>query len=155
MATPRKRSTPRSVVGPAAALSAVSDVVARRLEIVGEAMANPAKADLREIALMSSEKLEAFSASAAVVTRQAGKMSAEMGQAAGEEAALAARALTEMGRATSPLGLASAQADYLMGFWSRATSRAVALNATLAAGQAAAWAPVTSAAVANAKRLKR
>ena len=141
--------------GPGAAMVAVGDVIARRMEILNDAMANPGKADLRELALMSSEKVEAFSASAAVVTRDAGKLSADLGQAAGEEAALAARALSDMGRSASPLAMATIQADYMMGLWSRAAGRGIALSTAVAGTQAAAWAPIGAAAVANAKRLKR
>ena len=47
-------------------LQASGDVIARRLEIVADGFRDPLKADLREMSLMGSEKVEALSASAAV-----------------------------------------------------------------------------------------
>ena len=45
-------------------LQASGDVIARRLEIVADALRDPLKADLREMSLMGSEKVEALTASA-------------------------------------------------------------------------------------------
>ena len=45
-------------------LQASGDVIARRLEIVADALRDPMKADLREMSLMGSEKVEALTASA-------------------------------------------------------------------------------------------
>ena len=47
-------------------LQASGDVIARRLEIVADGLRDPLRADLREMSLMGSEKVEALSASAAV-----------------------------------------------------------------------------------------
>ena len=49
-------------------LQASGDVIARRLEIVAEAVRDPLKADLREMSLMGSEKVEALPASAGAGT---------------------------------------------------------------------------------------
>ena len=47
-------------------LQASGDVIARRLEIVADALRDPMKADLRELSLMGSEKVEALTASAEI-----------------------------------------------------------------------------------------
>ena len=52
-------------------LQASGDVIARRLEIVADALRDPMKADLREMSLMGSEKVEALTASATISSRRA------------------------------------------------------------------------------------
>lgn len=136
-------------------MQAAGDVIAARLRIMGAALADPPRADLAELSLMGSEKLEALSASAAVTATHLGAVGGRMAAAAFDEAGRASRAVSAMAEARSPDALASLQFDYALGWWSRAAERMFALNADMAAAQSAAVAPIHRAAMANAKRLKR
>jgi len=148
-------SAARSAVAGGEMLQAAGDVIAARLEIMAAGMADPRKADLKEISLMSSEKVEALTASAASVTRNFGDLGGRMAKAAMAEAGLASRAASAMTTAGSPAALASLSYTYAVGWWGRATGQMLTLNTELLKAHADALKPIHSTAVANAKRLKR
>ena len=127
-------------------LTASSDVIAARMEIMARALADPLRADVTELSLMGTEKLEALSASAASVAGNVSTLAASASKSAMDEVAHAQRAATAM---------ASAQLTYAMGWWGRATGQMLTFNTGLLKAQAEAMKPLHSAAVANAKRLKR
>lgn len=137
------------------ALTAASQVIAARMDILADGMVDPTRVDLKEMALMGSEKVEAITASAASAAATLTAISGRVGSAAMEEAAIAARAAASMAGAASPQALAQAQLSYAMGFWTRAADQALTFNGELLKAQAAAFAPIHKAAVANAKRLKK
>ena len=136
-------------------LRAASDVIAARLNIMAEGMANPMKADMAEMHLMSSEKVEAMSASAAAVAGNLGDLAARVSKSAMDEMTHAQRAAAAITSAASPAGAATAQYNYAVGWWSRAAGQMLTLNTELLKAQADALRPIHSAAVANAKRLKK
>lgn len=136
-------------------MQAAGDVIAARLQIMGAAMTDPSRADLMELSLMGSEKVQAISASAAATASHMGAVGGRMAAAAFDEAGQASRAFSAMAGATSPATLASLQFDYALGWWSRATEQMFSLNAELTKAQADAAAPIHRMAVANARRLKR
>lgn len=136
-------------------LHAAGEVVAARLRILAEGLADPRKADLREMSLMGTEKVEAMAASAAAVGRTLGEIGGRLGGAVAAEAGIASRAAADMAAADSPAALAQAQFSYAVGWWSRAAGQALTLNADLLKAHAEAMRPIHRAATANAKRLKR
>ncbi|MFT4911600.1 MAG: hypothetical protein ACI9YM_000170 [Brevundimonas sp.] len=136
-------------------LHASGEVISARLEIMAAGLANPGKADLAEISLMSSEKVEAISASVSTVTRNFGDLSDRLTRSAANEIHLASRAAAAMASATDPAALATLQYNYAVGWWGRATGQMLTLNTELLKVQAEALDPIHRTAVANAKRLKR
>lgn len=136
-------------------LQASGDVIAARLEIMAAGMADPRRVDLKEMALMSSEKVEALSASAAAMGKSFGAIGGRLHAGALTEAGLASRAASAVAGAASPAAAMQAQYDYAVGWWSRAAGHMLTLNTELLKGQAAALRPIHATAVANAKRLKK
>lgn len=136
-------------------LQASGDVIAARLEIMARGMADPMRADLKELSLMSSEKVEALTASATAAGHALSQVGLTLGRDALNEAAIASRALNAMAAAKTPAAFATAQMTWAMGWWGRASTQALTANARLLKAQADALAPLHKAAVANAKRLKR
>lgn len=136
-------------------LQAAGDVINARLEIMAAGLADPRKADLVELSLMTSEKTEALAASAAALTRTFGDIGGRVGAGLMTEAGLASRAVAAMASATSPAALVQAQYSYAVGWWSRAAGQMLTLNSELLKGQSDALRPIHATAVANAKRLKK
>ncbi len=136
-------------------MKAASDVIAARLEIMAAGMANPGKADFTEMSLMSSEKVEAMSASAATLSANFGDLGGRLSKNAMEEVGIASRAASSMAAAKTPVGMAQVQFNYAVGWWSRAASQMLTLNTEMLKAQADAMKPIHATAVANAKRLKR
>lgn len=136
-------------------LEASGDVIARRLEIVADALRDPVHADLREMSLMGSEKVEALTASATVGLNGALNMAAVSATAAARETAAARTALDAVMGARSPAEAALAQGVWATGAMTRAMNDGWAFGATLLKLQADALAPIHAAAMANAKRLKK
>jgi hypothetical protein len=136
-------------------LQAAGDVINARLGIMAAGLADPLKADLKEMSLMSTEKVEAVTASATAVVRTFGGIGERLGANALTEAGLASRAASTMATALTPAGMMQAQYSYAVGWWSRAAGQMLTLNTELLKAQAAALHPIHKTAVANAKRLKK
>lgn len=136
-------------------MRAASDVIAARLNIMAEGMANPMRADMTEMSLMSTEKVEALSESAVAIAGNLGDLAARMSKSAMDEMSYAQRAAAAITSAATPAGAATAQFNYAMGWWGRAAGQMLTFNTELLKAQADAMKPIHSAAVANAKRLKR
>jgi hypothetical protein len=136
-------------------LQAAGDVINARMEIMAAGLADPRKIDLTELSLMSSEKTEALSASAAALTRTFGEIGGHVGSGLMTEAGLASKAAASIASASTPAAAMQAQYNYAVGWWSRAASQMLTLNSELLKGQADALRPIHRTAVANAKRLKK
>jgi hypothetical protein len=136
-------------------LQAAGDVINARMEIMAAGLADPRKIDLTELSLMSSEKTEALSASAAALTRTFGEIGGRVGSGLMTEAGLASKAAASIASASTPAAAMQAQYSYAVGWWSRAASQMLTLNSELLKGQADALRPIHRTAVANAKRLKK
>ena len=136
-------------------LQASGDVIARRLEIVADGFRDPLKADLREMSLMGSEKVEALTASATVGLNGVMTMAATTSALAARETAAAQGAVNAVLKAGSPAEAALAQGEWVTAAMGRAVSDSWAFGATLLKLQADALAPIHAAAVANAKRLRK
>lgn len=136
-------------------LQAAGDVINARLGIMAAGLADPRKIDLKEMSLMSSEKTEALSASAAALTRTFGDIGGRVGSSLITEAGLATKAASAMAAAATPAAAMQAQYSYAVGWWGRAASQMLTLNSELLKGQADALRPIHATAVANAKRLKK
>jgi hypothetical protein len=136
-------------------LQAAGDVINARLEIMAAGMVDPRKVDLTEISLMSSEKVEALSASASSVARTFGDIGGRLGSGVVTEAGLASKAATDIASAATPAAALQTQYNYAIGWWSRAAGQMLTMNSALLKGQADAMRPIHKTAVANAKRLKK
>ncbi|KQS57729.1 hypothetical protein ASG17_00875 [Brevundimonas sp. Leaf363] len=136
-------------------MAATAEVVAARLEIMAAGLADPRRADLKEMALMSSEKVAAFTASAGRAQRGLSAASEALVAAGARESGLAVEAAQAMARAATPAAAAQAQASYMMGWWTRSAEQGWALGSALLNAQADAMKPLHRAATANAKRLRK
>jgi len=136
-------------------MKAAGDVINARLEIMAAGMADPRKVDLTELSLMSSEKVEAISASASAMARTFGDIGGRLGSGVMTEAGLASKAATSIASAATPAAAIQAQYDYAVGWWSRAAGQMLTLNTALLKGQADAMRPLHRTAVDNARRLKK
>lgn len=136
-------------------MQAAGDVINARLEIMAAGMVDPRKADLTEMSLMSSEKVEALSASASALARTFGDIGGRLGSGVMTEAGLASRAVTAMASAATPAAAMQTQYNYAVGWWSRAAAQMLTLNTALLKGQADAMRPIHKTAVDNARRLKK
>lgn len=150
----RKTKTP-SPVSSGEMMNAAGEVVAARMSIMAAGMADPSKVDLKEMALMGSEKVEALSASAAATARTFAEVGGRLSAGAVTEMGLASRAVAEVAAAKTPAAVVQAQYGYALGWWSRALSQALTLNTEMLKVQTEAMRPIHKAAVDNAKRLKR
>ncbi|WP_374598387.1 phasin [Brevundimonas sp.] len=135
-------------------LTAAGDVIAARMKIMAEGMTDPAKVDLKELSLMTSEKVEALSESAAVLGQTFGDIGQRLNANAVTEAGLASRAASAIAGASTPAAAMQAHYSYALGWWSRAAGQMLTLNTELLKGQAEALKPIHRTAEANAKRLK-
>lgn len=149
------RAAADTAVAGGAMIQAAGDVIAARMGILAAGMADPLKADLVEISLMSSEKLEASAASAAALTQGLGRLGDTLSRTAADELQRAGKAASAMGAATTPAAFAAAQADWVFGFWGRAAAQTLSVNADLLKAQAEALKPIHDTAVANAARLRK
>ena len=136
-------------------MAATAEVVAARLEILAAGLADPRRADLKEMALMSSEKVAAFTASAGQAQRGVSAASEALVAASAREAGLAAEAAQAMGKAANPAAAAQVQAAYVMGWWTRAAEQGWSFGSAMLNAQAAAMKPLHTAATANARRLRK
>jgi hypothetical protein len=149
------RSAATTAVAGGEMMKAAGDVIVARLEILAAGMADPARADLTEIALMGAEKTEALSEAAASLSRNLGDVGGRLSKSAMDELGHAGKAATAMAAAATPQAFAAAQYDYAMGWWGRAAGQMLTLNTELLKAQADALKPIHDTAVANAKRLKK
>lgn len=136
-------------------MQAASEVIAARMAILADGLADPMRADIREMSLMGTEKMEALSASGAALAGAIGDLAARTSAHAMDELSHATRAAAAMARARSPQAAVSAQMSWALGWWGRASSQAVSLNAEILKAQAEALKPIHAAATANARRLKK
>lgn len=136
-------------------LEASGDVIARRLGIVAEAMRDPSKADMRELALMSSEKVEAMAASAQVGLSGAMAMAQTAQTVAARETAAASQAFDAVMTSNNPAAAMTAQGLWAANAWTRSMQDSWAMGAALMKLQTDALQPIHAAATANAKRLRK
>jgi len=136
-------------------IEASGDVIARRLEIVAEAVREPLKADYAELTLMGTEKVEALAASAAIGAAGAAAAVDAAGRIAAREGAAACTALEAMAAARTPAEALAAQGSWALGAWGRSVRDSLGFGASMLKLQADALQPVHAAATANARRLRR
>ncbi|RZJ27222.1 MAG: hypothetical protein EON85_11695 [Brevundimonas sp.] len=136
-------------------LEASGDVIARRLGIVADAMRDPSRADMTELALMGSEKLEAMNASARIGMSGAMALAQTAQAAATRETAAASQAFDAVMKSTSPVEAMTAQGAWAADAWTRSLEQGWAMSAALLKLQTDALQPIHAAATANARRLKR
>jgi hypothetical protein len=136
-------------------LEASGDVIARRLGIVADAMRDPSKADMTELALMGSEKLEAINASARIGMTGAMALARTAQGVAARETAAASQAFDAVMKSTNPAEMLTTQGQWAANAWTRSWEDSWAMGAALMKLQTDALQPIHAAATANAKRLKR
>ncbi|MNU49098.1 Phasin protein [compost metagenome] len=133
---------------------ASAQVIARRLAIMGEALADPLRADHAELGRMGTEKVEALTASAGAVASGALDLADQGRRIADRESLEASAHLARLARADSLAGAAALQTAWGLGLWSRAVADSWTMGDAMLKLQAQALSPIHAAAVANAKRLK-
>ncbi|WP_313102625.1 phasin family protein [Brevundimonas sp.] len=133
---------------------ASAQVIARRLAIMGEALADPLRADHAELGRMGVEKVEALTASAGAVATGALDLADQGRRIADRESVEASAHLARLAGADNLAGAAALQAAWGMGVWSRAIADGWGLGEALLKLQAEALSPIHAAVVANAERLK-
>ena len=84
-------------------------VITRRFEIMGEALADPLRADHAELSRMGVEKVEAMTASAGAAYTGALDLAERAGRLAAREGAEAADCLAKLARADTPFAFAAAR----------------------------------------------
>lgn len=136
-------------------LEASGDVIARRLTIMAEAIADPAKADMAELTLMGSEKLDALSKSARIGLNGAAVLAQTAQTVAARETATASRALDAVMRSETPAEMLAAQSAWAANAWSRSLEQGWAMGAAMLKLQTDALQPIHAAAIANAERLRK
>ena len=136
-------------------LEASCDVIARRLNIVAAAMRDPSKADMRELTLMGSEKVEALNASARIGVTGAMALAQSAQTVAARETAAAGRAFDAVMKSTSPIEALTAQGMWAADAWTRSMQDGWAMGAAMLKLQTDALQPIHAAATANAKRLRK
>jgi len=129
-------------------------VIARRLAIMGEAVADPLRADHAELSRMGTEKVEALTASAGAVASGTLELADHGRRIVNREGLEASAHMTRLASADSLAGAAALQTAWGMGVWSRALSDSWDMGEALLKLQARALSPIHAAAVANARRLK-
>ncbi len=148
------RAATDAAVAGSAMMRAAGEVVAARMDILAAGLADPSRADLTEIALMSSEKVEAAAASAAALTRGMGEVGDSLARQAAAEMEIAGRTASRLASAATPQAFVEAQTAWMTGWMSRAGAFSVGLTGDMLRAQAEAWKPIQDAAAANARRLK-
>ncbi len=133
---------------------ASAQVIARRLAVLGEALADPLNADHAELGRMGTEKVEAFTASAGAVAAGALDLADQGRRIADREGVEASAHLARLARADSLAGAAALQAAWGLGVWSRAMANGWDMGNAMLKLQAEALSPIHAAALANAERLK-
>lgn len=136
-------------------LEASGDVIAKRLGIVADAMRDPTKADLRELSLMGSEKVEALNASARIGAAGAMALAQTAQTVAERETAAASQAFDAVMKSTSPVEAMAAQGTWAANAFARSMQDGWALGAAMLKLQTDALQPIHAAATANAKRLRK
>lgn len=136
-------------------LEASGDVIARRLAIMAEAIADPSKADMAELTLMGSEKLDAVAKSARIGLNGAAVLAQTAQSMAARETATAGRAFDAVMKSQSPAELMAAQGAWAAGAWSRTMEQGWAMGAAMLKLQTDALQPIHAAATANAERLRK
>jgi len=133
---------------------ASAQVIARRLAIMGEALADPLNADHAELGRMGAEKVEALTASAGAVASGALDLADQGRRIADRESLEASAHMARLSRADTLASAAALQTAWGMGLWSRTLSDSWDMGNTMLKLQAEALSPIHAAVVANARRLK-
>ncbi|WP_439470566.1 phasin family protein [Brevundimonas sp.] len=136
-------------------LEASGDVIARRLAIMAEAVADPARADMAELALMGSEKLDAMTQSARIGLNGAAVLAQTAQSVAARETATAGRAFEAVMRSETPAQMLAAQSAWAAEAWTRTLEQGWAMGAAMLKLQTDALQPIHAAATANAERLRK
>lgn len=135
-------------------LEASGRVIAKRMAILSEAMADPLRADHAELSRMGTEKLVAASASAEALIEGSVDLARTSYSIAEREAEHSTDLMNQIGRARSLADVAMLQAQWGFGAWTRALSDSQDLAARLLQTQERALSPIHSAVTDNAMRLK-
>jgi hypothetical protein len=131
------------------------EVIAKRLALGAQALADPAGADHAEFSRMVTEKMTAFSQAGAASLAHSGKAaSLAMNYVAGEIAASTRAAAAISRAADNPASLAVAGAGIMMDWFGRAFEQSLAVAGLAGQMQSAAMKPIHRTAKRNARRLK-
>jgi hypothetical protein len=134
--------------------AASQDVIGARMALGLQATHDPRLSHLEEAALMTREKLEAFSEAAAASAPSAARAGQKLAQAGLTEASAAITAGAALARAATPAAAATVGACYAMDASIRMAGAWASIASAALSAQSAALAPLHRTATRNARRLK-
>jgi hypothetical protein len=137
------------------ALGAAANVIAARTELAALAVANPTAEAGRELNLMVTEKVAAFSKAGAEVVAGAQAMAGHGARYAADEATAAGKGLARLSACRSPAEMALVQGELMADFVSRSLSFGFGLNSLAVRTGSRALSPVHKAVTANERRLNK
>ena len=132
---------------------ASSRVVSKRTELGVAAIADPLRAEHRELERIIPEKTKAFSASNAVLIKGLGEVAERAAGFVINEMAIATRMTSELALCRTPAAVLGLQSRLAMEWYGRVFSQYIALAALAVRSQGAMLTPVHRAATDNARRL--
>lgn len=135
-------------------LEASGRVIAKRMSLLSEAMADPANADHAELSRMGTEKLVAAAASAEALIEGGVGLARAASSIAEREAEHGTHLMQDISHARSLADVAMLQAQWGLAAWNRALSDGQDMTSRLLDTQARALSPIHSAVTDNASRLK-
>ena len=134
---------------------AAGKVIALRTALGVAGMADPAKADHRELARILPEKSEAVAAAGSILLQRSGQVAQQVLTFAVGEMIAASDATWRLAACSSPAALATAQRNLGLAWAARVLSQSITLGTIAMRSQHAAMAPFHRVATANADRLSR
>jgi hypothetical protein len=132
---------------------AASHVAAKRTALGLAAMANPASANQAELSRIVPEKLSAFGGSAIAAMRCSGELAAQASRFASSEIASATIAAADLTRCRTPAAAIGVQSQFVTGWFFRALSHSIAVNALVMRSYRDVMTPVHQVVIRNSRRL--
>ena len=134
-------------------MSAVSNVIAKRVAFGMGCALDPQRAGHDEFAGIIPEKVEAFSTASMIALDRSADAVRQLSRLAYDEAMRTTRATIAMTTCASPAALAQAQTSFVLGWFDRASSNFAAVGMLALSFQDAAIAPIRQSVQANVERL--
>jgi hypothetical protein len=134
---------------------AAGAVIGHRVVMGAQALQDPTTIDHAELTLMTTEKIEAFTASSHAVLNELQDINRELVKFTVGQAAGCFKAAWEVATAHSPIHALEAQRRWMVEAWARANAHTMRMTTLSAGVSALALAPVHETVTDNARRLAR
>jgi len=137
-------------------VTAAGTVIGHRVALGAQAVTDPLNADHHaEFSLMTTEKVAAFSDASNAMLDELHDINREVMSYLAQQTVGTARAVFDLGSATTPAAMFDVHRRFLFESWARGSAHAFKLAALGSGVSAQVLAPVHSTATANAKRLTK